>query len=161
MARITLTRNRPYKLSITVKEPGGLTPLEMNPYDDVWMHFKEKKRNGKLILSKQLSPVEKDCQGPTPIDVSSNSGISPQYVIPVCYADGEWILKLDACETKLFEIKEGFNEDGRPYLSGVRAQLSIDFIDHELEFADVMIDDIYVSDIGLPDVPDCDNGDLD
>ncbi len=139
--RITITRNRPYRLSVTIKEPGGLTAIPMDPDNDiVTMHFKEKKYNGKLILSKQLVAKEIDCPDP-------EEGEDP--LVPPCYETGAWVLKLSAEETALFEAKEGFNEDGRPYLSGVRAQVSVDFTEHELEYADMLIEDIYVSDIGI------------
>ena len=143
-AKIMLTRNRPYKLTIIIKEPGGPTALATSPSDQVYMHFKEKKHNGKLILSKQLTPLAIAC---------------PEGETAPCYGDGQWVMRLDPCETKLFIIKEGFNEDGRPYLSGYRAQLSIDFHDNDLEFADVQIEEIYVSDIGLPDCEEYNGGD--
>jgi len=129
--RIEITRNRKFRMNITVKEPGSLTPLPMDPQNDtVAMHFKEKGPEGKLLLSKDMSPVQ-----------------DPPGVFP----DGEWFLILTEAETALFPYKEGYAEDGYMYKAPVRAQISIDSVVASIAFADIRIDDVYISDIGLPE----------
>ena len=140
--RITLTRNRKYKLTVTVKEPNSLMPLAMDPTDDVIMHFTEKGKTPVLILSSVLTPVS----NPNYDDQDPEQG--PEF------NDGEWVMLLTECETKLFTSKVGYPEDGSPYLAPIRGQLSIDSAITAIEFADVLIDDIYISDIGLPDCVD-------
>lgn len=148
MPKVTITKNRPYKLTLTIKESGSPTPIVTDPNDEVWFYFRRKNHPYDLILKKRMYPVTIDCEeeeNPTPNDAVD------------CYDNGRYTLVLDECDTTLFPSLEMFGEDGRPSYPTLKGSIAIDFDSDPREYADIIINDIYVSDIGIED-PDCYSG---
>lgn len=124
MAKILITRNRPYSMEITIKEPFSLTPITLDPADVVTMHIKEKGKRGALLVSKELT---------------HNADPST----------GKFVLSLTALETKLLVAEIGFAEDSEPWRATCKGHISIDTA--VANVGDVIIPDIYVADIGIPE----------
>jgi len=127
MARIVITRGRNYDLTIVVKGPSSVTPLEMTGTATAIIYFNSKGFDSELILEKEMVRI----------------GAS---------ADGKFLVSLTPEETFLFPFDVILPEDGEQFASTCRGHVAITDTDHvnpALHHMDVLLPDIYVSDIGL------------
>ena len=125
MAKIQITKSRDYELVVVIKEPGGLTPLNMTPTATAKFTLVQKKGNKKLI--------EKDMI---------------RHGMP---EDGKFLLQLTADETTLFPADYSLEEDGGIFMDSCRGHVAVDDLDSPLEeykHIDVILPSVYITDLG-------------
>ena len=125
MAKITITKGRNYDLSIIVKQPESLNPLELTDTAEALFVIISKEDN-KKILEKQMT----------------RTGM-PE--------DGKFLLQLDETETSLLPSKYAMKEDGLKPMDTCRGHVAITDTANplpNLHHIDVAMPYIYVADLG-------------
>ena len=132
MAKVIITRGRPFELMVDVKQPQSPTPAQLPVTATAVFHLMEKgTQAGGSILVKDMVrvPVAEPVDG---------------------YVDTIFMVQLDATETADLPYEYGYAEDGENYRDTCRAQVAMDSPDSpNVQFADALLPNIYVSDIGL------------
>ena len=130
MAKIIITRGRPYEMLVDIKQPNSPTGATLPADAIAEFHIIEKGVGGKSLLVKAMTRVL-----PNPI--------------PDPIPDTVFLLSLTNTETDLLPFELGFAEDGENFRSTCRAQITIDSPSSpDVQFADSFISDIYVADLG-------------
>ena len=125
MAKITITKGRNYDLTITVKQPGSLNPLNMSPTATAIFYIIEKD-SGEKVLEKDMV----------------RTGM-PE--------DGKFLLTLDETETETLPSRYELPEDGLIASDTCRGHMAVTDLDNilpNLHHIDVIIPSIYVADLG-------------
>ncbi len=132
MAKVIITRGRPFELMVDVKQPESPTPAQLPETATAVFHLMEKgTQTGGSLIVKDMVRVP---------DVEPITG----------YVDTIFKVQLDAIETADLPYEYGYTEDGENYKDTCRAQVAMDSPDSpNVQFADALIPNIYVSDIGL------------
>jgi len=126
MAKITITKGRNYDLTIIVKQPGSLNPLELSATATAIFYIIDKDSNEQLI-AKDMERVG-----------------MPE--------DGKFLLKLDETETASLPSVYELPEDGSIAMDTCRGHMAITDLDNVLQnlhHIDVQIPQIFVADIGV------------
>jgi hypothetical protein len=125
MAKIQITKNRPYELVVVVKQPGSLTPLEMSPNATAKFYLVEKSSNVKLI--------EKNMERYGQLE------------------EGKFIVKLTETDTVALPVEYGITEDGGSFIDNCRAHVAItdtDAVLDENQHIDIIIESVTIVDMG-------------
>lgn len=125
MAKIQITKGRDYELVIVVKEPGGLTPLNMSDQATAIFHLVQKSDNKKLIEKEMI-----------------RHGM---------LEDGKFLLQLTAAETANLPAEYALPEDGGSFLDNCRGHVAITDLGSPLEEyknIDIILPSIYIVDMG-------------
>ena len=134
MAKVIITRNRPYDLTIDVKQPNSLTSAEL-PVDAIATFYLIEKATNTAVITKQMTRVDT-----TPGDPTND----PETAV--------FRLDLTADETSLLKYEFGFDEDGAKPRDTHRGHIAIDNVNatgDQIKYADALIPSIYISDIGV------------
>ena len=134
MDKIIITKNRPYDLTVNVKQPSSPTPAEL-PVDAIGTFYIIDKRSNKAVISKQMTRLDVD-----PSDPSND----PETAL--------FRLELTADETDVLETEYLYAEDNSLPNDLYRGHITIDNISatgSEIKYADVLIASIYVVDLGI------------
>ena len=131
MAKVIITRGRPYELLVDIKQPNSPTGVTLPVDATAKFHIIEKGIGGKSLLVSDMTRVL-DTPVPDPIP------------------DTIFKLTLDDTETALLPFELGFAEDGENFRATCRGQITIDSPSSpDVNFADTFIPEIYVADLGV------------
>ncbi len=132
MAKVIITRGRPYELMVDLKQPGSPTTAQL-PADATAIFYMMQKGIGckSNILNKAMERV------PLTEPVGG-------------YLDTMFKLVLDATETADLPCDVGYAEDGENFKDTCRGHIAIDSPSSpDITYADALIPSIYIADIGL------------
>ena len=136
MAKVIITRNRPFELIVDVKQPNSPTGATLPADATAKFYIIEKGVGGKAIL---ISDMERILTDPVTPDAE-----------PILPVDTIFKLSLTGEETALLPFELGYMEDGENYRSTCRGQITIDSPNSpDVQFADSFLPDIYVADLGV------------
>ena len=134
MAKVIITRNRPYELLVDVKQPNSPTSATLPADASAKFYVIEKGIGGEAILIKDMERVYP-------------GGASPNAEPP---ADTIFKLALTGEDTALLPFELGFSEDGENFRATCRGQITIDSPSSpNVQYADSFISEIYVADLGV------------
>ena len=125
MAKITITKGKPYDLSVIVKQPGSLNPADLTDTATATFYFVEKANNQRL-LEKQMTRIG-----------------MPE--------DAKFLLELTEIETAIFPSRYSLDEDGTIATDTCRGHIHIEDTANaipDLRHADILIGSIYIADLG-------------
>ena len=125
MAKIIITKGRPYELSVTIKAPSQIVPLELTDTAEAVFYIIDKDK-GDQILSVDMTRI-------LPLE------------------NGEFLASLDIDQTILLPSELYSMEDGGLFKSTCRGHIAVtDTANTKPEFhhLDSLIPDIYVADLG-------------
>ncbi len=133
MAKVIITRGRPYDLLVDMKQPSSPVGAELPATATAKFYLMDKTTGGKIILTKDMERI---------------LGIG----IPEDPVDTVFKLSLTDVETLGLPYDTGFAEDGLLYVDTCRGHIAIDSPDSlELNHADTVMPSIYVADLGIGD----------
>ena len=126
MARITITRGRPYDLTVVVKGPDTTNPHEMTPTATAIFYIIDKNDN-KQILNKPMTREGEDI-------------------------DGKFLVQLTEEDTLKLPFDTTYREDNSEPADMCRSHVAVTDENHTnpaMHHLDVLIPSVYVADIGL------------
>jgi len=134
MAKVIITRNRPYDLTIDIKQPDSPTSAEL-PVDAIATFYIIDKSQNKALLSKEMTRLDIDPSDP---NNDPNTAI--------------FRLDLTAAETAELPYEFEYAEDGTKPRDTCRGHIAIDSPSStgvEIKYADALIPSIYIADLGI------------
>ena len=134
MAKIVITRNRPYDLTVDIKQPDSPTSAEL-PVDAIATFYLIDKESNTAILSKEMIRQDIDPSDP---NNDPNTAV--------------FRLDLTTDETANLPYEFGYAEDGAKPRDTCRGHIAIDSPSStgtEIKYADALIPSIYIADLGI------------
>ena len=131
MAKVIITRGRPYELMVDLKQPSSPTAAQLPGDATAVFYLMEKGGNCTQLLA---VPMER-------VPLSQPVG---------GYVDTIFKVNLDSTETTGLPCDTGYAEDGEQFKDTCRAHIAIDSpTSPDINFADALIPSVYIADIGL------------
>jgi hypothetical protein len=134
MAKVIITRNRPYDLTVDIKQPDSPTSAEL-PIDAVATFYVIDKDTNTALITKEMTRLDTDPSDP------ENDPNSSRFRVD-----------LTAEETALLPYEFEYKEDGMKPRDVCRAHITVDnpnATGEEIKYADALIPSVYVTDLGI------------
>ena len=134
MEKIIITKNRPYDLTVVIKQPSSPTQAEL-PVDAVGTFYIIDKDTNEAAVVKEMVRLDID-----PLDPGNDP------------ATALFRLELTAAETAILRSEYLYAEDGKKANDLYRGHITVDnnsATGSEIKYADALIDSIYVVDLGI------------
>ena len=131
MAKVIITRGRPYELMVDLKQPASPTAAQLPSDAIATFYLIQKGGDCTQLINKTMSriPATEPIEG---------------------YNDTIFKVNLDATETEDLPCDIGYAEDGEEFKDTCRAHVAIDSPSSpDINFADALIPSVYIADIGL------------
>ncbi len=131
MAKVIITRGRPYELMVDLKQPGSPTVAQLPSDATATFYLIEKGGECTQLLNEVMTRVP---------SVEPVGG----------YLDTIFKVNLDATQTTGLPCDIGYAEDGEQFKDTCRAHIAIDSPSSpDIKFADALIPSVHIADIGL------------